>query len=271
MGRQRTEGWLSREREAWNEFDNARFCSVGAAVGAAVGLIGSSRSSKAANRATAAASEANAEAMEIERRKLAMAEEQYQRYKDVFQPIEDEFIQESRNLGSIAKQNESAQRTAADVAATFGAARTRLQETPGLQPGSQQALRENNRINLAEAATSAASQTAARTNVQDKATAAKGNLVNMGKGMPATAISSMSGSPFSQLAGGLTQQAAAAGRDAAAGWGAVANIAGRNAPAINNWLSSNFGFGGSSASPAAPAMAPMPDYGFGTGSQGAWT
>lgn len=160
-----------------------------AAVGAsAASTVAGSRAAKKANKT---AEQANQDAAAIAARQQDMAEDQYDKYQEIYEPIEREIVQESRGLGSIANQNKGAQQAAADVAGSFANVRERLVSVPGANPSSQAFLQEQNRINLAEAAASAAAQTGARQQAVDKGRAAQTDALSLGKGLPAQASSNL--------------------------------------------------------------------------------
>jgi len=116
------------------------------------------------------------------------ADEQWKRYKQTYQPLEDQMVEEAQGAGSIANQSKAASDSAAAVSASFASAKERLAKNPGVNPSSQQFLQEQSKIGLAEAATSAAAQTGAREAVKDRGVAMKTNAVSLGKGLPASAF-----------------------------------------------------------------------------------
>lgn len=225
--------------------------AVAAAVGAGSSLINGSKANKIAQQSAA-------QQGEIAGRQLAIAEEQHEwaiedrkRYKDRFQPLEDQLIEESRGLGSIANQNRGAQQAAADVAGSFGMAREKLNKTA---QGSQAAAQDANRLNLAEAAASAAGQTAARQAARDRGTQALVTAANIGRGLPGQATSGMSGASgiMTAASGGLGRagefasgQARAYAQDFGAGMRAIGGLAANSA--FRNWVS-GYTPGGSAAS-----------------------
>lgn len=160
---------------AWGMIAGAAISTVGGA------LLSDDHGATGANDAAAAAS----------REQAAIAREQWDRWKSVYQPLEDQYIAESQGLGSIANQNKNAGQAAADVTSSFAGLRERLAKNPGLNPSSQAYLQEENKINLAEAGASAASQNAARQTTRDKGRAAVTDALSLGKGMAANAESTL--------------------------------------------------------------------------------
>lgn len=181
---------------------------------------------------------ANDAAAEANRMQAQIGKEQWEYYKKIYQPLEEQYIKNAQGVGSIANQNRGAQQASADVAGGFAQVRERLRKQPGLQPGSQAALAEENRINLAEAATSAAGQSAARVKVQDKGQAALTDAVSLGKGLPATATSALGSGASGLAAAGRYGQTRA--DNAAAGFGKmVGGIT--QSDTFKNWVNGSSG------------------------------
>lgn len=156
------------------------------------------------------------------------ATEDRARYKDVFQPLEDEFIKEVDNYGSSERQAQLAGEARADVlkaAETQRQTSQRQMASMGLNPtsGRFQGVQRAGDLNTALA--SAGAQNSARTQVRDKALALKADAVNMGKGLP-------------------SQSATAAGIGLNAGNSAVGNQTAGNANFYQNQGIMNQGFGG---------------------------
>lgn len=223
----------------WGLIAGAAISTVGGA------LLADDNGAEAANAAGADASRMQAE----------IGRDQWDRYKRIFGPIEEQWVQESQGIDSMANQNRVAQRAAADVASGFAGARERLAKNPGVDPGSQAYLQEQNRINLTEAATSASAQTGAREMIRDKGKAARTDVVQVGKGMPASAVSSLSSASSGLRAAGQYAQNRA--DESAAGFGRmVGGITGSKG--FQDWMRTpNF-------NPGAPEVVPVtPDNPFG--------
>lgn len=191
-----------------------------AAVGAAASVAGVANARKANKTAASAAKSQE----EIASRQLAMAEEQHERWKTRFQPLEDQYVEESKNYGSIANQNKAAKDAAAAVKGGFAGAREQLSRTPGINANSQAYLQEANRINLAEAASTAAAQNAARADVTSKGRAYMTDALSLGKGLNANAASSLSaaGSAY----GNIGSNARSTASDSMAGIGSIGRAVG---------------------------------------------
>lgn len=220
-------------------------------AGAAISVVGGAIASKkgSSSGSTAAATQASDSQAKLAGIQGDIAQKQYDAYERIYQPLEQQYVDESRGVGSIANQNKAAQQAGADVASSFAGAREQLNETPGLNPNSDAYLRQANRTNLAEAASSAAAETGARQNVQDKGRAAESDAVSLGKGIPATASSMLAsaGSGLGSAARMYEQQAQyAQGRADSAGGGfskAVGGITGSQA--FQNWMNKPSGTSGS--------------------------
>lgn len=165
-------------------------------VGAGIAAVGTISSMSASNKAGKAADKAN----QISADQAALSREQWERWRQMYEPLEDEFVSESRGLGSVANQNKNAQQAGADVASGFSKVRKQLDEVPVNSADAR--LREENRINLAEAATSAAAQSQARDSTRNAGRAGMLDAISLGRNLPANATTGMA-----QAAGGL--QAAA--------------------------------------------------------------
>jgi hypothetical protein len=211
---------------------------AGAAISVVGGAVSGGKSSKA-NQASAAADEAQLEQARLTGIQADMAEEGWERYKEIYEPMERQFVDESRNLGSIANQNQTAQQAAADVASGFAGVREQLAETPGMQPNSQAYLQEANRINLAEAATSAAAQTGARQQTRDRGRAAVTDVISLGKGLPGSSSSMLAsaGSGLNSAARFYADQEREATRRSDAGVNAAGRMVGgiTGSKAFQDW------------------------------------
>lgn len=177
-----------------------------AAVGAAASIAGVANARKANKTAESAAKSQE----EIANRQMAIAEEQHERWKTRFQPLEDQYVEEAQNFGSIANQNKAAKDAVATVKGGFAGAREQLARAPGINTNSQAYLQEANKINLAEAATSAAAQNAARSDIVNKGRAYATDALSLGKGLSANAASTLSsaGSAYGNIGSNALSRAA---------------------------------------------------------------
>ena len=119
----------------------------------------------------------------------ALAQEDRERSKSVFQPLQDDFIKIAKEYDSPEKQEQAAAEARADVQRNSAMQTESLQRqmaSMGVNPmsGRFEGLSRADSTNTALA--SAGAQNAARTNVRDKALALKADAINMGNGLPAS-------------------------------------------------------------------------------------
>ncbi|WP_288077209.1 tail fiber domain-containing protein [Pseudomonas sp.] len=120
----------------------------------------------------------------------AWAREDRTRTKEVFQPLQDEFIKAAREYDTPAKQAQAAAEARADVVKSMGLqsqANSRQMARMGINPNSGRFQEQNRLDNLNTALASAGAQNAARTQMRDKALALKGDAINIGSGLPSSA------------------------------------------------------------------------------------
>lgn len=118
------------------------------------------------------------------------AREDRTRTKEVFQPLQDEFIQAAREYDTPEKQAQAAAEARADVVKSMGLqsqANNRQMARMGINPNSGRFQEQTRLDNLNTALASAGAQNAARTQVRDKALALKGDAINIGSGLPSSA------------------------------------------------------------------------------------
>lgn len=201
--------------------------TAAAIIGSAViGGVASNSASRRAARAQQGASDAAAQQAEI-------AREQWDTYKETYQPLERRLVADAQNFDSPERYAEAAGEAAADVNNQFGLARERLSRQPGFDPSSAAAQSSMVGLELSQAAAGATGQNAARRNIRDTAWARKVDAMSLGKGLPAQASSMLSssantmGNIASNQYGLADSQARNAGR-----------IADRifSMPATSNWL-----------------------------------
>ena len=197
---------------------------VGAVAAPVVGsLLADDNGAEGANNAAADANRLQAE----------IARDQWNRYKEIYEPLERGMVEEAQNYDSPENYAKAAGDASATVSQQFSKARDRLSRTPGLDtstPGAQATMAG---LDLAQAATDATQQNAARQKVKDTAYARKTDALSLGKGLPSNASSMLSTSASNNLSlaqAGITQannQAAAIGR-----------ITDRvfSSPTVSNWL-----------------------------------
>lgn len=210
---------------------------VGGVVSYGLNSILNDDSSSSADRANQAATDATALQAQI-------AAEQWDRYKELYDPLERQFITDAQNYDSPTEYQRAAGEASATVAQQFGKARERLGRTPGLDPSSPAYAAALGGLDLAEAATGATQQNAARQKVKDTAYVRKTDALSLGKGLPAQASNMLTTATRNNL--GLAELNTATGM---ANSNAIGNVVNRviNPTTVNgfkNWLNS-----GSSSAP----------------------
>lgn len=197
---------------------------IGAVASAAVGSMLSDDSG--AEAANAAAADANALQAQI-------ARDQWNRYKDIYSPLESEVVGLARDAGGRAEYEQAAGDAAATVNTQFGLARDRLSRTPGLDPSTPAFAKGMLDLDLAQAASGATQQNAARRAVKDSAWNKKVSALGLGKGLDTTAASGLA----SAAAG--NRQMAVIGMDQANMQArAAGNVVNRtfSSPTVQGWL-----------------------------------
>jgi hypothetical protein len=120
------------------------------------------------------------------------ANQDRQRYQDVFQPLQDQFIQTAQNYASPGKQQEAAAEAGADqqqAAKNANAANTRQMASMGINPNSGRFQGITSAQNTANALGVASAENSARQNVRDTGLQLQQTAANMGNGLPGSAIS----------------------------------------------------------------------------------
>lgn len=223
---------------------------------AVVGAVGVASSISASNKANKTAKAAQRSQDELMGRQQDIADEQWANYKQNYLPLEQEYLETAKNFGSIANQEKAAANASAATSGRFANAREQLSKTPGLNPNSQQYLRESAKLNIAEATASAAGQTAAREGVEKTGAAMLQDAASLGKGIASSATSQLN-----SVAGARANQAATAGQNAnnqSAGLGQM--VGGLYKSGAFDAIGGLF----------KPAPAPTSNYGSGITGSGAW-
>ncbi len=220
-----------------------------ALVGAGASLIGGSllADDNGAEAANGAAADANALQAQI-------ARDQWNRYKEIYEPIERKIADEAQDYASPENYAKAAGDASATVSGQFGKARDRLTRTPGLDTSSPAYTSSLVGLDMAQAATDATQQNAARQKVTDTAYARQTDALSLGKGLPANASSALATSANNNLSLAYmgNQQA---NRQAADTGSAISNIV----SAGSKWLN-----GMSTTTPVtAPVTYPNNTPGFG--------
>lgn len=156
------------------------------------------------------------------------AQEDRTRTKEVFQPLQDQFIETAQNYDSPEKQAAAAATAKAGIAQSAAAqqmASQRSMASMGVNPNSGRFAGVSRAGEIGTALASAGSANAARTQVQDKALALRADAINMGNGL-------------------ASSTAAAYGIGTNAGNSAVGNNGASNANFYANGAAMNAGYGG---------------------------
>lgn len=122
------------------------------------------------------------------------ATEDRSRYKSVFQPLQDAYIDKASNWDSPEKQAQAAGEAKADVLnATAQAAQARQRQMAGMgvTPASGRFAGTERAADTAGALAAAGVQNAARTQLKNQAVALQADAVNMGNGLPSQATQAL--------------------------------------------------------------------------------
>lgn len=164
---------------------------------------------------------ANASAADSTRLQTQIAQDQWERYKQIYAPLEQNYVDEAQNYDSAENYARAAGDASATVSSQFGKARDRLSRTPGLDPSTPGAQASMVGLDLAQAASDATQQNAARQKVKDVAYARKTDALSLGKGLPAQASSALA--TASQQSLNQAKYGTALGMDQAAAIGGITN------------------------------------------------
>ncbi|NSX14943.1 hypothetical protein HTY52_12745 [Cupriavidus taiwanensis] len=232
-------GRLHRERADLDAAGANRYCNI--AVGAAVAGAATATVGGALLADDGGAGAANAAATDATRMQAEIAKDQWNRYKTIYAPLEDAMVSAAQNYDTPAQYERAAGEAAGAVSQAFSNARDRLTRTPGLDPSSAAYTAGLADLDRSQAATDAVAQNAARKRVEDTAWARKSDMLSLGKGLPASAASTLASasSAFSNQANAGYQR----GANEAAGLGALGSDItkglvsawnGNNAPALGS-------------------------------------
>ena len=112
------------------------------------------------------------------------------RYKDVFLPLQDKFIEKVNNWDSAEKQAMAAAEAKADVANAYAeqqAQQERAMAAKGIRPDSGAWAGTSRATDLGAALASAGAQNMARKQLRNEALGLQGEAINMGNGLPGQA------------------------------------------------------------------------------------
>lgn len=126
--------------------------------------------------------------IEMSDRQMRWSEEDRQRYQDLFQPLEDRFVEEASTWDSPERQAQRAAEAKADVlqnAAAQRAASQRQAASMGVNPASGRFQGLERASELQTALAAAGAQNQARDQVRKEGMAMRADAVNIGRGLPA--------------------------------------------------------------------------------------
>lgn len=127
------------------------------------------------------------------RQQQGWAAEDRARYTGVFQPLQDQYIQDATNWDSQGRQEARAAEARADVlsnAALTNQANNRTMAAMGVNPNSGRFQATNRSASLATGLAAAGAENNARNQVRNQAMALRESAINLGNGLPATASNS---------------------------------------------------------------------------------
>lgn len=124
----------------------------------------------------------------------ARAQQQWDRYLQIYAPVEESSVSDAMTIDSTANQDIAAGAAASDVRGSFDKARgsrAREMASMGINPTAGRTQAFNNEASLMQAAAEAGAKTGARRTVNDRGIAMRAGVSNLGRGMPNT-VSAMS-------------------------------------------------------------------------------
>lgn len=143
-----------------------------------------------ASDANAAAANANNASAQAARDQTALASDQWNYYKQNFQPLESSLATEAKNYGSPEEMEKAAADAHSDVTRAFAAQRdtaARNARSFGLDPSSGRYVDASRELALNEASSDAGAQNIARQGIKNLAFGKKLDVIGIGKGLPASA------------------------------------------------------------------------------------
>jgi hypothetical protein len=191
--------------------------AAAAAVGSAV--VGGIASNKAAGKAA----DAQRAAIEANAWQGRIAQDQWDQYKSLYQPLETQMLADVKKYDSPEARNAAAAEAQASVSSEIGKAQDRLSRTVGYDPSSAAAQAAQTNLALSGAAMGATAQNTARKQVKDTSYARQLDMLGLGKGLVTNASTGFANaaSNANALAAGQMQMANAQGAAAGQLTGAV--------------------------------------------------
>ncbi len=157
-------------------------CAWAVVAGAAISVVGGALLSD-----DHGAGDANAAAGDATRTQSAIAQDQWDTYKQIYQPLEKSYAADAQTYASAANRERYAGQAQASVAQQYGLAHERLARTPGLDTSSPAYAASLVGLDMHQAAASATGQNTARYRVDDMGWARRTDALSLGKGLPAQA------------------------------------------------------------------------------------
>ena len=119
------------------------------------------------------------------------AESQWQIYRDLFAPVEEQMVEDANNWDSNARKEQMAAEAGADVTRGYAGARDqneRAMERMGVNPNSGRFAGLTNETNLGQAKDTAGAMNAARRGTEQQGLALRTGAAQFGRNMPNTGI-----------------------------------------------------------------------------------
>lgn len=171
--------------------------------------------------------------MTTQEKQNAIADEQYQKYKETYQPLQDQIVKEAADYSTPENQERLAQGAMGDVKSQFGISadnNRRQMQAYGIDPTSGRFQGQMNQNDVMEAATGAAAATKARDAAVQLGWAKKMDAAGMASGQFGNQASSTG---LGLSAGGMALNAGTAGMGATSALGAGLN--GGYSGAMSGW------------------------------------
>lgn len=177
----------------------------------------------------------------------AIAQDQWDTYKQTYQPLEKSYVTDAQNYASPEAYDRAAGTASATTSEQFGKARDRLSRTPGLDPSSAAYTASMAGLDTNQAAVDAVGQNAARKGVADTAWTRQTQAISLGKGLATDAsagLGNVAAANARMAATGQAQassQGASVGRLVSQGYDAYKNSPGLGTPNPTNEYNVNSG------------------------------
>jgi len=201
----------------------------GAVIGGALSLIGAKQASDASKSAQAQQGQYMDRQTAVAEKQQNIADEQWQRFLDVYAPLEDQIVAEAQQAPDYAKAEGWATSDVNKAFAQSEAATARAAGRYGLDPSSGRYSDMRRVTELDRAKAEVGARNAARQQEDDKMWARKIAASSLGRGLPATATSTLgqAGQTYGEQAKTYGEQATQYGMQAGNAMGAAGYWAGR--------------------------------------------